>query len=102
MKWVLWRGSYCGCGLSFSDLSIHAIFSPSERMVWSPSLSFRTSSGVKPCTEFQYCDDTTGILQIVKYWLSCSKVAEAPTRRHDTTETQSFPAISPSLQKNRR
>ena len=58
--------------------------------------------GLFICTEFQYCEETTGILAIVKYWLSCSKVADAPPRRQDTTEAPSFPAISTSLQKNSR
>lgn len=47
--------------------SNHAIFCPKMRMVCKPSLSLRTSSGVKPCTEFQYCDATIGIFAIVKY-----------------------------------
>ena len=76
------------------------MFCPSTLIVCNPSSSFRTSSGVKPCTEFQYWDETMGILQIVKYWFNCSNVAEAPPRRQDTTDAPSLPAMRFSVEKN--
>lgn len=62
------------------DRSSHAMFSPKVRIVCKPSASFRTSSGVNPCTEFQYCDDTIGMFEMVKNWLSDSNVTDAPPR----------------------
>ena len=41
--------------------SIQAILFPNVLIVCSPSKSFFTSSGVNPCTEFQYCEVITGI-----------------------------------------
>lgn len=104
MKLVLSLGSYVGFAIpAFLPLSIHfsshAMFCPKTLMVCSPSLSWLTSSDVKPCTEFQYWDDTIGMLQIVKYWLSCSKVADAPPRRQETTDAPSLPAIRCSVAK---
>ena len=61
------------------------MFFPSVRMIWSPSRSCRTSSGVLPWTMFQYCDETIGMFEIVKYLLSRSKAAVAPPRRQLTT-----------------
>lgn len=82
--------------------SSHAMFCPKTRMVCRPSLSLRTSFGVKPCTEFQYCETMIGMLAMAKYWFSYSKVAEAPPRRYDTTDAPSLPAIRFSVAKNKR
>ena len=51
-------------------------------MVCNPSLSFNTSAGVRPCTAFQYCDDTTGMRFIVKYLFSRSNAAIAYVEAH--------------------
>ena len=42
----------------------YVMLSASVRSVCKPSSSFNTSSGDEPCTWFQYCDETTGILEI--------------------------------------
>ena len=57
MKSVRILGSYIGLLMPFfrplsMHFSSHAMFCPKTRMVCKPSLSLRTSSGVKPCTEF--------------------------------------------------
>ena len=57
------------------------MLSPSVRMVCIPSASCVASPGSRPCTLFQYCDDTTGMLLIVKYLFNLSNVALAPPRR---------------------
>ena len=51
------------------------MLSPSVRMVCIPSASCVASPGSRPCTLFQYCDDTTGMLLIVKYLFNLSNVA---------------------------
>jgi hypothetical protein len=61
------------------------MFLPSVLIVCSPSKSRRTSSGVLPWTEFQYCEVTMGILLIIKYLFSRSNAALAPPRRQLTT-----------------
>ena len=61
-------------------------------MVWRPSRSWRTSSGVRPWVEFQYCEETTGIRMMVQYLLRRSKVALAPPRRQVTTQAPNLPA----------
>ena len=58
----------------------------SVRMVCIPSASCRTSSGVFPCTIFQYCEDTIGMLLMPKYLFSWSTVAVAPPLRQLTIE----------------
>ena len=65
--------------------SSHAMLSPSVRMVCIPSASCVASPGSRPCTLFQYCDDTTGMLLIVKYLFNLSNVALAPPRRQTAT-----------------
>ena len=63
IKFVAIHGS-CPGGSRFAfrmDFSIQAIFFPRVRIVCRPSRSCRTSSGVLPWTEFQYCEVTTGI-----------------------------------------
>ena len=50
-------------------LSSHAMFLPSVLMVCMPSASSLACSALPPYTIFQYWDDTTGILAIVKYLL---------------------------------
>ena len=61
--------------------SSHAILCARFRIVWSPSRSRLTSSGVLPCTMFQYEDETAGISAIVKYLLRTSTDAVVPARR---------------------
>ena len=57
----------------------------STRIVCNPSASCAASPGSLPWTLFQYCDDTTGMFEIVKYLFSRSNVALAPPRRHTAT-----------------
>lgn len=87
MKLVPIHGSCAGRGTldCAAVFSRYAILFPSVRMVCNPSRSRRTSSGVKPCVEFQYWLETTGIWQIVKYLFSLSNVELAPPRRQLTT-----------------
>ena len=66
-------------------LSSQAILRPSVRITCMPSRSCRTSSGVLPCTMFQYFEDTTGIQLMVKYLFSASSAAVVPPRRAETT-----------------
>ena len=66
-------------------------------MVCSPSSSCNTSSGVFPCTWFQYCDPTMCMLQIVKYLFSLSKAALAPPLRQETTAAPSLFSNLPRL-----
>lgn len=103
IKCVLNLFSYCGLEMPCSFpawifFSSHAIFCANVLIVCNPSLSLRTSSGVNPCTWFQYCEPTMCILQIPKYLFKRSKAEEAPPRRQETTEAASFPAILFSLQ----
>ncbi len=95
IKWVKTVFSYAGFFTPFllPDLmlsSIQARFSPSVRIVCRPSKSLRTSSGVKPCTIFQYWEPATIMLEMVKYLFRRSKAAVAPPRLHDTTEAASI------------
>lgn len=62
-------------------------------MVCMPSGSLSRSSARLPWTWFQYWEDTTGMLQIVKYLFRRSKDAVAPPLRHETTHAPSFPCI---------
>ena len=92
MKWVGVHGSCSGMGSPpcFRFFNIHAMLRPKVRMVCSPSMSCEASPGVRPCTLFQYCDETTGMLLMVKYLFSRSKVALAPPRRHTATAAAGF------------
>lgn len=54
-------------------------------MTCKPSKSCRTSSGVKPCTMFQYDEEMIGIWQMLKYLFNWSKVAVVPARLAETT-----------------
>ena len=76
-------------------LMIQAMFAASVLRVWRPSSSCATSSALEPWTWFQYWDEATGMLQIVKYLFRRSKVAVAPPLRHDTTAAPILPAILP-------
>ena len=71
----------------------HTMFFARVLMVWSPSSSHSTSSGHDPWTWFQYCDDTTGMLHIVKYLFRRSNAAVAPPLLHETTHAPTFPLI---------
>ena len=66
------------------------MFRPSVRMVWRPSLSWRTSSGVLPYTMFQYWLLAMGMPEMVKYLFSTSKLEVLPPRRQDTTAAPTF------------
>ena len=54
---------------------INAIFRARFLIVCRPSRSFFTSSAVKPCTWFQYVEEATGMLLMVKYLFNTSKLA---------------------------
>lgn len=87
MKLVIMPGSRSGTDKPefFRLFSIHAMLRPRVRIVWSPSASCDASPGMRPCTLFQYCDATTGMLFMVKYLFRRSNVALAPPRRHTAT-----------------
>ena len=61
MKFVRTGSSGSGRGILpvWIFFSSHAMLSPSVRMVCIPSASCVASPGSRPCTLFQYCDDTT-------------------------------------------
>jgi len=59
-------------------LSSQAILRPSVRITCMPSRSCRTSSGVLPCTMFQYVEPATGICAIPKYLFKPSSAAVVP------------------------
>ena len=69
-----------------------AMLSPKVRMICRPSRSWACSSGLRPWVAFQYWDDTTGILLMVKYLFSRSKAALAPPRRQFTTQAAGLKA----------
>ena len=54
-------------------------------MICKPSRSCAASPGKRPWTLFQYCDETTGMFERVKYLFRRSNAALAPPRRHTTT-----------------
>ena len=70
---------------AFNAFSIHAMLRARVRIVCKPSASFSASPGMRPCTLFQYCDGTTGMLLIVNYLFKRSNVALAPPLRHTAT-----------------
>ena len=71
-------------------------------MICMPSRSCLTSSGVVPCVAFQYWDDTTGMLEMVKYLFSRSKAALAPPRRQLTMAAPGLYANAMDFPKNSR
>src|SRR5574344_761833 len=76
-----------GCGVSLPCVFFisHARFFARVRMICIPSLSCTASPGRQPWTPFQYWDVARGILLIVKYLLSLSRVAVSPLLRHTAT-----------------
>ena len=102
MKWVGVHGSGSGTASPpcFKFFNIQAMLRPRVRIVCSPSMSWEASPGKRPCTLFQYCDGTTGMLLMVKYLFSRSNVALAPPRR---TRLPQRPACRPAATRpNRR
>ena len=83
MKFVHTRGSRSGRGMLAKEmlLSSQAMLRPSVRIVCMPSRSRRTSSGLLPCTEFQYCDGAMIMLDMPMYLLSWSYAAVVPARQ---------------------
>ena len=66
------------------------MFFASIRTFRMPSLSARTSSGLLPCTIFQYREEMTGICPQRKNLFSWSSVAVVPARLADTTAAAGF------------
>ena len=86
MKLVMTGFSLTGSGIPAArpasiHLRSHAMLRPSSLITCIPSSSWRTWSGVLPCTMFQYFDETTGIDEIVKYLLIWSNAAVVPPLR---------------------
>ena len=71
-------------------LSIQAIFLARFLIVCIPSRSCLTSSGVFPCTIFQYEDVTIGICIMEKYLFITSKDAVVPALLADITDAPGF------------
>ena len=101
---VFIHGSLC-CSLSgrstpSNAFSIQAILRARVRIVCNPSASCSASPGKSPCTLFQYCYGTTGILLMVKYLFKRSKVALAPPLRHTATAAAGLYCRCCLLEKN--
>ena len=95
MKFVSIGSSHFGYSTPIRvAISLHfkkkAMFRPNVRIICIPSKSCLTSSGVFPCTIFQYCEETMGIWDIRKYLFSWSNVAVVPALRADTTAAAGF------------
>ena len=93
-KLVTWGGSGWGRPYwalpSWMAFMRNAMFRPSVRMVWRPSLSWRTSSGVLPYTLFLFWLLALGLRELVMYFFSTSMLAVVPPRRQDTTAAPTF------------
>src|SRR5574344_499441 len=70
--------------------SMKAMFLPTTLIVCMPSRSCFTSSGVLPCTIFQYLEETIGICEIEKYLLIWSMVDVVPALLADVTAAAGF------------
>lgn len=104
MKLVTIRGSGSGrCSDANNPaFNTRAMLRPSTRMTCKPSSSCRASPDTRPCTLFQYCDETTGIFVMVKYLFSRSNAALAPPRRHTTTAAAGLYASLSTHETNNR
>ena len=78
------------------------MFRARVRMVCLPSPSCSASPGFIPWMLFQYWLETTGILEIVKYLFSSSKVAVVPARRAQAMLAPTFMVLSKWVLKNSR
>ena len=86
-------GIPCSLAAAFIALIRNAMFLPRFLIVCKPSRSSSTSEEVKPCTSFQYVEDTIGIELIVKYLLISSKADVEPALREETTAAPVFIAF---------
>ena len=103
MKFVSVGTTASGAFIDFAA-SLHfnkyAMFHANTLMFCIPSSSFKTSSGVFPCTMFQYLPETTGISFIIKYLFNWSNAAVVPALLALTMAHPNFNLNALLLEKN--